>query len=62
MSAGAAYTNEVRRTNSLNTIRTAYQELVPLYGKKVTAKLLATHTGQNIKTVRKYLPFILTDD
>ena len=61
MSAGAAYTNEVRRTNSLNTIRTAYQELVPLYGTKVTAKLLATHTGQNIKTVRKYLPFILTD-
>lgn len=60
MSAGAAYTNEVRRTNSLNVIRKAYEELFPLYGDKVTAKLLSTHTGQNIKTVRKYLPFILT--
>ncbi len=59
MKAGAVYTNEVRRTNSLNTLRQAYQELVPIYGDKVTAKLLSAHTGQNIKTVRKYLPFIL---
>lgn len=28
MKAGAVYTNEVRRTNSLNTLRQAYQELV----------------------------------
>jgi len=60
MQAGAAYTNEVRRTNSLNTIREAYKNLSPLYGSQLTAKLLATYTGQNIKTVRKYLPFVLT--
>lgn len=58
MSAGAAYTNEKRRETSLAIVRAAYQELLPIYGEKLTPRILSAHTGQNIKTIRKYLPLI----
>lgn len=58
MSAGASYTNEKRRGTSLAIVRAAYQELLPIYGDKLIPKILAAHTGQNIKTIRKYLPLI----
>jgi hypothetical protein len=58
MQAGAAYTNQVRKDTALAIVRKAHQELLPIYGAKLTPRLLATHTQQNIKTVRKYLPLI----
>jgi hypothetical protein len=59
MQAGAEYTNQKRRQKAQDFIRAAVEELLPLYGNELGTRLLATHTGQNIKTVRKYLPAIL---
>ena len=55
MQAGAAFTNEKRRENSLATIRKAVAELLPIYGAELTPRILAIHTRLNIKTIRKYL-------
>ena len=59
MQAGAAYTNQQRRDKSIAVLQTAVQELLPLYGQELSTKALVAHTGQNLKTVRKYLPGIL---
>lgn len=56
MQAGAAYTNAQRSLKALDTLTVAVQELQPIYGSKLNAPILSDHTGQNIKTVRKYLP------
>lgn len=56
MQAGAAFTNEKRRENSLATIRKTIAELLPIYGAELTPTILAVHTRLNIKTIRKYLP------
>lgn len=58
MQAGAAYTNQKRKENALAEVRKAYQELSPIFGEKLNAKIIATHAKLNIKTVRKYLPEI----
>ena len=60
MQAGAAYTNQQRSEKSIAILKAAIQELLPLYGQELTATVLAEHTRQNIKTVRKYLPGILS--
>jgi hypothetical protein len=60
MQAGAAFTNQKRRDTSLIIVRAAYQELLPIYGSKLTPRILSGHTGQNIKTVRKYLALIIS--
>lgn len=59
MQAGADYTNQQRREKSTVILQAAVQELLPLYGQELSTKVLVAHTGQNIKTVRKYLPGIL---
>jgi hypothetical protein len=61
MSMGAAYTNALRREKSLQTLRKAIAELLPIYGEGVSVRLLVAHTHMNIKTVRKYLPEILAE-
>ena len=58
MQAGAEYTNRIRKETALAVLRKAHQELVPIYGAKLTPRILSLHTKQNIKTVRKYLPHI----
>ena len=58
MQAGAAYTNQIRREASLAIVRAAREELLPIYGAALTTRILSAHTGQNIKTIRKYLPLI----
>jgi hypothetical protein len=60
MQAGAAYTNQQRCEKSTEILRAAVQDLLPLYSRELSPKVLAAHTGQNIKTVRKYLPGILS--
>lgn len=60
MQAGAAYTNQKRRDTSLGIVRAAYQELLPIYGTKLTPRILSIHTGQNIKTVRKHLALAIS--
>ena len=59
MRAGAEYTNQQRRQKAQDLLTAAVRELLPIYGSELGTRLLATHTGQNIKTVRKYLPDIL---
>lgn len=59
MQAGAVYTNQQRREKSSAIVEAAVKELLPVYGSNLRATHLAAHTGQNIKTVRKYLPSIL---
>lgn len=61
MQAGAAYTNQQRRQKSVDIQRAAVEELLPAYGSELSIRALVTHTSQNIKTVRKYLPGILAD-
>ena len=58
MQAGAAYSNQLRKDLAVAILRKAHQELLTLHGPKLTPKILATHTKQNIKIVRKYLPYI----
>lgn len=58
MQAGAAYTNQKRKENALAMVRKAHQELSPIYGDRLNARIIATHAKMNIKTVRKYLPQI----
>jgi hypothetical protein len=58
MQAGAAYTNQIRKENALALVRQAHKGLFPIYGAKLTPRILSLHTKQNIKTVRKYLPQI----
>ena len=59
MQAGAVYTNEQRRRKSMELLRATVEELRPIYGNELSTTLLAAHTRQNIKTVRKYLPEII---
>jgi hypothetical protein len=54
MRSGAEYTNLLRREKSLAKLRLAAQQLSPVYGRELSPRLLAEHTGMNIKTVRKY--------
>lgn len=54
MRSGAEYTNLLRREESLAKLRLAAQQLSPIYGRELSPRLLAEHTGMNIKTVRKY--------
>ena len=58
MKAGAEFTNIKRRETALGVLQLALNKLTPVYGKELTPRLLALHTGQNIKTVRKYLATI----
>jgi hypothetical protein len=54
MRSGAEYTNSLRREKSLAKLRLAAQQLIPVYGRELSPRLLVEHTGMNIKTVRKY--------
>lgn len=57
MSMGADYTNQLRTANAIQTLKTAYDSLTA-QGIAATPLVLQSHTGLNIKTVRKYLPIV----
>ena len=60
MQAGAIYTNQQRCKKSIAVLQAAVQELLPIYGQELSTTVLAAHTRQNIETVRKYLPGIMS--
>ena len=57
MSMGAEYTNQIRSANAVKALKDAHASLT-LQGLIVTPSLLQSHTGLNIKTVRKYFSHI----
>lgn len=60
MQAGAAHANQQRSQKVRDGLAAAVQELLPRYGDELSTSVLAKYTGQNIKTVRKYLPSVLS--